>query len=54
MMFATMVFFSKMAFMITTTIILSLFWSLFFFMPVLYLAGPQGKTGNIKHMIGMK
>ena len=43
-----------MAFMITITIMLSLLWSLFFFMPVLYLVGPQGNTGNLKACFGMK
>merc|ERR1719198_1196825 len=33
MFFATMLFFYKMAFMISLTILLSVWWSLFFFMP---------------------
>lgn len=40
-------FFPKMATLITGTIIFSLVYSLLFFMPLLYLAGPEGDFGKI-------
>ena len=42
-----MTFFTKMATLIVSTIILSYIFSLFFFMSMLYLAGPSGETGKI-------
>lgn len=50
-----MVFFSKMAALITLTIILSLLFSLFFFMPLCALLGPEGETGQVRYLIpGLK
>jgi hypothetical protein len=51
---ATMLFFNKMAYMITLTIVLSVWWSLFFFMPCLLLFGPQNETGNITKLCKKK
>ena len=42
-------FFTKMAFLICVTIAFSLLYSLIFFMPLLYLAGPSGTSGHITH-----
>lgn len=42
-------FFTKMAVLITGTILLSLLYSLGFFMSSLYLIGPEGNTGNIRY-----
>jgi hypothetical protein len=50
----SMVFFVKMASMIVITIVLSWLFSLFFFMPFLYLCGPQGTSGHWPTWIGRK
>jgi len=42
-----LVFFNKMAFLICLTILFSLLYSLCFFMPLLYIAGPSGNCGHI-------
>jgi len=41
-------FFSQMGILILATVISSLIYSLFFFVPLLYVAGPEGAFGNLK------
>ena len=50
-----LVFFNKMAFLICCTIAFSLAFSLFLFVPLLYLVGPSETSGDVSHFIpGMK
>jgi hypothetical protein len=44
-------FFVKMATLIVSTIIMSYIYALLFFMSVLYIAGPGGESGNIRHTL---
>ncbi len=43
----TLQFFTKMATLLTWTIVLSLVYALFLFMPLCAVAGPSGDSGNI-------
>lgn len=43
-------FFFKMATLIVCTIVMSFVYALGFFMSLLYLFGPEGRVGNLKHM----
>ncbi len=43
----TLQFFTKMATLLTWTIVLSLVYALFLFMPLCAVAGPSGNVGNI-------
>mmetsp|Transcript_12945 Transcript_12945/g.30536 ORF Transcript_12945/g.30536 Transcript_12945/m.30536 type:complete len:695 (+) Transcript_12945:1702-3786(+) len=45
------VFFKKMGFLICVTIAFSLLFSLFLFMPLLYVAGPAGNCGHVAHFL---
>merc|ERR1711968_263184 len=47
MYFCQMVFFTKMAFLMTATIVHSFMFALVYFMSILALAGPQGSTGDV-------
>jgi len=49
--FTTMFFFQKFAWIVTTTIFFALIWSLIFFPALLFIAGPQNETGDLKVMI---
>lgn len=44
-------FFNKMAFLICNTIAFSLLYALFFFMPLLFVAGPGGSSGHISNFL---
>lgn len=44
-------FFNKMAFLICNTIAFSLLYALFFFMPLLFMAGPSGSSGYISNYL---
>jgi hypothetical protein len=44
---ATMIFFGKFAILITSTILLSFFYSMVFFASMMHAFGPNGLTGNI-------
>jgi hypothetical protein len=46
-----LVFFNKMAFLIVVTIVFSLLYSLCFFMPLLYLAGPSDNVGHFSTLV---
>jgi len=52
MFFCQLTFFFKMALLIVLTIIFSLFYALFFFMPMLLLIGPDTTFGNIGSLFG--
>ena len=50
-------FFTQMGILILATVISSLIYSLFFFVPLLYVVGPEHNFGNLKtiqHTIEMK
>lgn len=43
-------FFTKMAALITSTIVFAVLYSLFFFMSLLALVGPTGTCGDLHHL----
>merc|ERR1711865_162533 len=47
-------FFSKMATLNVLCIVFSFCYSLFFFMPLCLLIGPEGETGSIANLFGKK
>mmetsp|Transcript_11771 Transcript_11771/g.14369 ORF Transcript_11771/g.14369 Transcript_11771/m.14369 type:complete len:133 (+) Transcript_11771:1972-2370(+) len=48
LLFAQLTFFTQMGILILSTIISSLIYSLFFFVPLLYVMGPQANNGNLR------
>ena len=49
--FCTIVFFTKFAILITTTIIFSLLFSTLFFSALSHIIGPQNKTGDLRPLL---